>query len=240
MVEPSTPSNIKPTTTPPKLLARILVITSVLLIASALLYAVAIVYGEEISRGGHSSSVEQREIIVGNEVLRIPENIIRFSHQRHDGARERVDLYMHWPDLAGYSDHRRGFFNASAETSELIFATIERRNMVQDMSGRIGPIYKRFFEGQAKPQAHGLTRQPLSAEGGFIDEDLYYQSDSAYPFAARCMNSDSAVGTAFCIRDVHVGRDLSLTYRFHRRYLNNWIALEQAITGKLKKMLMTR
>src|SRR5690606_18487550 len=57
--------------------------------------------GPLIARGGHSDSTQAYEIIIGNNVLSIPANMIRFPNQRRDGVAERLDLYARWPGLTG-------------------------------------------------------------------------------------------------------------------------------------------
>ncbi len=58
------------------------------------------------------------------------------------------------------------------------------------------------------------------------------------PFVARCLSGPSAEESlAPCERDIHVGDDLSLSYRFPAELLNDWQALDQAIMGQARKMI---
>ncbi len=56
-------------------------------------------FGQSISKGGHTDSAALREIVIGNNVIVAPENMIRFPEARRDGVTSRLDLYMRWPDL---------------------------------------------------------------------------------------------------------------------------------------------
>lgn len=219
------------------LLKKILGVTSVVLIISLVMYASAHFFGDSLSRAGQSSSQEELELIINNDYLKVPANKIRFSSQRSSGAQEKLDLYMHWPSLSGFTDALSSEFNSSSDNANLIFLSIEPRNMTYDMSGRVSLIYEQFFEGSPTQTSTGLLKQGLSSKGGFIDEDLYYAAASPYPFATRCVRE--SVGTApFCLRDIHIGKSLMLTYRFHQKHLPQWIELEQSIRALTKSMIV--
>ena len=228
----------KPEKINPKILKKITIIAVTLLIAAMAMFTTAHLFGDNLSRAGHSSSTKKLEIVIGNEYLKVPANKIRFYSQRSSGAHGKLDLYIHWPSLSGYRDSLSSDFNNSNEDKNLVFISIEPRNMSFDMSGRVTPIYSQFFEGKPQAMTTGLIKQPLSAKGGFIDEDLYYAASSPYPFATRCVR-ETASTTPFCIRDIHIGKNLMLTYRFHQKYLRDWIELEQSIRALIKSMIVS-
>ena len=56
------------------------------------------------------------------------------------------------------------------------------------------------------------------------------------PFVARCLSGPSAEESlAPCERDIHVGDDLSLSYRFPIELLADWQALDKAVAGPGEK-----
>ncbi|TJV23856.1 MAG: hypothetical protein E5Y18_18705, partial [Mesorhizobium sp.] len=58
------------------------------------------------------------------------------------------------------------------------------------------------------------------------------------PFVARCLSGPSAAQSlAPCERDILVGDNLSLTYRFPMEFLGDWQALDAAIAAKAARML---
>ncbi len=221
-------------------LRHILLVTIAMLLIAVSLFLGAVYFGEDLSRAGHSADQGKLEIVVGNNVLQVPANVIRFPGQRRDGTQERLDLYFHWPSLSGYTDQLKGAFNTADGGANLVFLTLEPRTMSFDMSGRMGPIYSVFFDGLGVRAENGLVRQPLAEAGGFIDEDMYYQAESPYPFATRCVREASKVGAPFCIRDVHVGKDLMVTYRFHKRFLNQWLELDQAVRSYASSLILNQ
>lgn len=222
----------------PQFITRFLLVSIGLLVLSLLLYSVAHVFGDQISNAGHSTSTQKLEVIINDDYLTIPKNKVRFQNQRKSGAQQRLDLYMHWPSLSGFSDELNHQFNNAGDNANLIFLSLEPRSMSFDMSGRIGLIYEQFFEGKPHKLDNGLIRQGLSVNGGYIDEDLYYAAASPYPFTARCVR-EGASSTPFCLRDIHIGKSLMLTYRFHKKHLHQWIELEQAIRATAKSMIVS-
>lgn len=210
--------------------------------AIALVFAVAVLLviksiSSEVSRGGHSNSTELHEIIIGNDVLKVTANMIRFPSQRFSGSNNRLDLYALWPLMSGYNSQHSDAFNAGQNHEKIIFLSLEKRSLSREMAGRVERIYSQFFEGSAQPTAFGLMRQPLSAASGFVDEDLYLEIDSPYPFATRCMRETSTIGQPYCLRDIFMGRNLSLTYRFHKSLLPEWASMEQMVRKRINLML---
>ena len=212
--------------------------TTSLLIAALAMFASAHFFGDDISRAGHSTSQKNLEIVIGRDFLKVPANKIRFFSQRFSGAHDSLELYLHWPSLSGFRDGLSREFNSTENNSHLIFVSLEPRIMPLDMSGRMEPIYKQFFDGKPLATEFGLVQQPLSSKGGFIDEDLYYAADSPHPFTARCIRESSKGTTPFCIRDIQVGQELMLTYRFHKKHLPQWIELEQGVRATAKSLIV--
>ncbi len=239
---PRQPAKIEtPTGSQPLSLLRF-VIGATLFLAAFTAVIVGIVYllGTEISRAGHSDDTTLKQVIIGNDVLAIPANTIRFRSQRRGGESERVDMYFLWPEMAGFSQNSEAAFNQTTINPALVFMTLEQRQMSQDMTGRIEPIYSKFLAGAPVAAGHGLVRQGLSPEGGFYQEDLWYEAQSPYPFAARCSRPGTDMAAPYCLRDIHAGRGLSVTYRFHISLIGEWMAIDTAIRAQVKRMLETR
>jgi hypothetical protein len=219
-------------------LARIIFWTcaGLTLLTGAMLFTVHL-FGAEIARAGFSADATKRQIVIGNDVLDVPGNVIRFRAQRRAQNLERLDLYFFWPEMTGYSDRLSAEFDRPSINPAILFVTIEPRSMTQDMTGRIEPIYSKFMEGPETDAGHGLKRRALSAAGGFAGEELWYEAESPYPFAARCVRSDDPTATPYCLRDFHAGQDLSVTYRFHRSLIGEWMTLDRAVRAEINAMV---
>ncbi|MGH6763200.1 MAG: hypothetical protein ACRECW_16630 [Phyllobacterium sp.] len=206
------------------------------LIALALLSIVLSIAGKMIGRalslGGHTDSVESYEIVIGNNVMALPANAIRFRNQRHNGVAKRVELYLRWPDMRGYSGSTKNDFNGLNAGRRLLFVAIEEQSMSRDMSGRYLPIYSTMVEEPGKPGPDGLTIHRFKPGTAYAGEDLIVanRGANAMPFVARCLDEDvsKAISTA-CQRDVHFGDGLQLIYRFPRELIGEWQAIDTAI-----------
>jgi hypothetical protein len=204
---------------------------------AAVCVALAAWLGSELSLAGHSDDALPRQIVIGNDVLSVPGNVIRFRDQRREPTATRLDLYFHWPSLSGYSEALDAHFSSQTADASILFVTLEPRQMTLEMSGRLGPLYGKFMTGERFAAGHGLIRAPLSEAAGFVGEAVWYEADSPYPFVARCVGPESGA-TPYCMRDFHIGRGLSATYRFHQSLIPDWRRLDAAVRQRLKSMLV--
>lgn len=197
--------------------------------------------GNSIAMAGHTDATTLHEIVIGNNVLSIPANMIRFERERHDGHATKMDLYMRWPDMAGYSTPARDDFNNVGGTKRILFVSIEEQSMSRDMSGRYAPIYTSLIEQPGKAGPGETTLHAFSEKSGYMNEILAVAARSgADPFVARCLIGASAADSlAPCERDIHIGDHLSLTYRFPRELLGDWQALEASLRTKVAELLKT-
>jgi hypothetical protein len=211
-------------------LRRVFYCVAVLALMSLCLAVAGRFLGHTISLGGHTEDGTLQEIIIGNSVLDLPANMIRFDKQRRNGVAERVDIYLHWPEMLGYQPEFIQDFNGSESGKLLLFLTLEPRAISQDMSVRYGPIYSTLTNGPGIKGPAGLTVQGFRPESGFVNEELVVapEHEGNKPFVARCLDAETSKGNlASCQRDIFVGKDLQLTYRFPREMLKDWQALEQ-------------
>lgn len=187
--------------------------------------------GREIVMAGHSDDATIREVVIGNNVIAVPANAIRFDGSRRDGVADRLELYLHWPDMRGYSAEHRDDFNHAGGSRRILFLTFEERRMSRDMSGRFGPIYSSLIKTPGREGPGGLTLFDFDPKSGYFDEVLTVAArDGADPFVARCLAGNTAASSlAPCERDIQLGDGLSLTYRFPLELLGDWRAVDAAV-----------
>lgn len=197
-------------------------------------------FGRSIAMGGHTDDTTVHEIVLGNDVLAVPANTIRFEAARRDGIAERLDLYLHWPDMTGYSAANAADFNRAGEDGRILFLRFEPRMMSRDMTGRFEPIYSRLVEPTGRPGPAGIVFHPFKDKAGYLDEVLAVAQRPGGPFVARCLMGASA-DTSFapCERDLHVGEFLSLTYRFPLGLLARWETLDVTVLQTASAFLKT-
>ena len=221
---------------------RVFYIFAALALISVLISLGGKFLGRSIAAVGHTEDTTIHEIVVGNNVLAVPANMIRFEKARREGEVLRLDLYAKWPQMTGYTDADRDEFNNRDDRRNIIFMTLEESLMSRDMSGRLEPIYRRLIELPGAPgPAAGLRVYAFTKDSGYLNEMLVVgERRGGKVFVARCLTGQAAADSlAGCERDVHVGDRLSLTYRFPEAMLRNWQALDAAVLAKSAEFLQT-
>jgi hypothetical protein len=197
--------------------------------------------GHSIAMAGYTDDPTPREIVIGNNVIVAPSNTIRFAQARRDGIASRLDLYLRYPRMDGYSNGARDDFNGVDGRRTILFLSFEPQAMSRDMSGRFAPIYSRLIEKSGTPGPGGTTLYRFTKQSGYLDETLAVaERPGKTPFVARCL-SGAAAGQSLapCERDVLVGDDLSLTYRFPDALLAGWQELDAAVLTEAERLLRT-
>lgn len=188
--------------------------------------------GERIALAGHTASTERFTITIGQDRLSLPANVIRFPQARVEGETDRIDLYLTWPDMTGYSEATAARFNDLTQPGRLIFLQLSQSTMSRDMSGRLDPIYRGLFEGEARDYGSGLSLHRLRQDSGYNGEVMLTGSRPGAPdYAVRCIlpDGDRTASNADCQRDILAGRDLFVLYRFSSTLLPQWQALDAAV-----------
>ena len=198
-------------------------------------------FGHSIAMAGYTDDGTVREIVIGNNVIAVPANAIRFNQARRDGIASRLDLYLRYPEMDGYSEAARDDFNHTGSAKKIIFLSFEQQMMSRDMSGRFAPIYSALIVQPGTAGPGGTTVYTFNEKSGYVNEVLVVgKRPGKDPFVARCLNGPNAdESLAPCERDIHVGDNLSLTYRFPREFLSDWPALDAAIVAETTRILKT-
>lgn len=200
-------------------------------------------FGRHISLAGNTDSTVEIMLAIGRDTVKFPENAIRFPSQRHEGAAERVDLYLAWPEMQGYGKENHLRFDDVAQSSGLIFLQVTQSTMSRDMSGRLEPIYSHLLEGPAELFRNRLTLHRLRADAGYGDEVLLTAPVEGGPnYVVRCIlpSAPDKAASGDCQRDIKVGRDLSVLYRFSSSHLDDWEHIDAAIRTFVETRLVNR
>jgi hypothetical protein len=231
----------------PLLSTRFLVrVTLTIAVLALLTVAISIAgrwFGRHISLAGNTENISDITLTIGRDTVALPANTIRFPSERHDGGAERVDLYLTWPQMQGYAKETRERFDDIAQSSSLIFLQITQGTMSRDMSGRLEPIYSHLMDGAPETFAHGLTLHRLRADAGYNGEVLLTAPRAgAADYVVRCVlpSSEEAATSGDCQRDIKVGKDLSVLYRFSSRHLSDWDHIDAVIRTFVETRLVSR
>jgi hypothetical protein len=223
-----------------RFLCRLTAIVAVLALMTAAISIGGQWFGQRISLAGHTDSTEDYLINIGQDGLRLPANTIRFREQRRAGNAERVDLYLAWPEMQGYSRKLRQRFDDVSQPASLIFLQLSQSTMSRDMSGRLDPIYAHLFDGAAVPAAFGLTLHHLRADSGFGEEVVLTAPRTGAPdYVVRCLipKSGDKPTSGDCQRDIRVGQDLTVLYRFSSAVLKDWQHIDAAVRSFVENRL---
>ena len=198
-------------------------------------------FGQSIALAGHTEDTTIHEIVIGNNVLTVPANAIRSERARRDGIAERLDLYLRWPAMTGYSAATRDDFNHLGAEKKILFLSFESQMMSRDMSGRFDPIYSALIAQPGIPGQGGVTLYDFTEKSGYVNEVLAVaERNGEAPFVARCLSGENAAQSlAPCERDILVGDNLSLSYRFPKELLPGWRALDAAVRATAADFLKT-
>ncbi|MCV3209702.1 hypothetical protein OHD62_17825 [Mesorhizobium sp. YC-39] len=198
-------------------------------------------FGRSIAMAGYTDDTTIHEVVIGNNVIAVSANFIRFDQARRDGIASRLDLYLRYPEMDGYSTAARDDFNHTGPGGDIIFLSFEQQMMSRDMSGRFAPIYSALIAQPGTPGPGGTTLHGFTEKSGYLNEVLAVANRPGKdPFVARCLSGPSAAESlAPCERDIQVGDNLSLTYRFPKEFLGDWQALDKAIVAEATRILKT-
>lgn len=224
-----------------RFLSVTIAVAGVMAMLSLMITVLADRYGEMLLREEETASTAPVTLRIGQDVLALPANVMRFESQRRDGEAERADLYLAWPEMRGYSPQLRQRFGDVRFSDGLIFLEITQSTMSRDMSGRLQPIYSRLFTGRPEAFAAGLMLNRLRPESGYGDEVILTAQRPGEPdYVVRCLlpRHDSPPASSDCQRDIHIGKDLSVLYRFSSAQLSDWRNLDRAVRDYLQASLV--
>ncbi|MFN3548478.1 MAG: hypothetical protein ACK4U0_13390 [Mesorhizobium sp.] len=224
-----------------RLMVRVFAAFVLLALLSAMISVGGKWIGRSIAMAGHTEDATPREIVIGNNVIVVPANAIRFEGDRRDGVASSLRLYLRWPELRGYAAETRDDFNHAGGSRNILFVSFEPQIMSRDMSGRYDPIYSSLIETPGTPAPAGLTSHDFKPQTGYLDERLVVgPEENGRRFVARCLTGTvAAESLADCERDLAVGDHLALVYRFPSRLLGDWRRLEAAVLAYAREALKT-
>jgi hypothetical protein len=166
-------------------------------------------------------------IMVGEQRLTIPANMLRFANQRTPEPQERVELAVHWPSLEGYAPALREAFLDGSADAPVLFLSIRARETATDSAGRLASVYRHFLDDTALDAPPGLVGRKLTQDSGLAGEEVFFEAGSTDPFTAHCLAADADV-PAICLTEVHAGRSLSVQVRFRKGLLADWADIKSA------------
>ena len=192
--------------------------------------------------GGFSSDTSPTIIAIGDTHLSVPQNIIRFHEQRENPALSKLDLFIQWPSIKGFTKEDAAVFQNINRASELIFITLEVGEPFNSSQQKLRELYRRFFTKAPWRGPAGLIGNELDSSSGYLSEDVLYTKHSDDLFLTRCLqegktDTDNLLPT--CIYEFTLGDRVNVYVRFHRSHLSEWKVLDERVKRLLATMRTT-
>lgn len=181
------------------------------------------------AQDGRSSDPSPVALFIGKERLLVPANMFRFAEQRNVGPLDRIDLAVHFPEMAGYARAYRKDFLDLGPDAPILFLTIRTRDTPTDSVGRLINVYQHFFEEGNLDAPAGLVGHRMAEESGLGGEEVFFEAGSTNPFTAHCTAPDASGYPASCLTEIHAGQDLSVQVRFRKGMLANWAGIKSGV-----------
>lgn len=206
------------------------ILTSFLLAGGVMLVNLLIGLSDSFdSRDGRSTDPAPVALFIGQQRLMIPANMFRFPDQRNVGPHDRIDLAVHFPEMAGYTRAFRKDFLDLGPDAPIVYLTIRTRDTPTDSVGRLINVYQHFFAEGTIPAPAGLVGHQMSEESGLSGEEVFFEAGSTNPFTTHCTAPDDSDYPASCITEIHAGTDLSVQIRFRKGMLANWDGIKSGV-----------
>ena len=192
--------------------------------------------------GGFSSNTEPTTIEIAHTRLFVPRNIIRFRDQRESPALSKLDLFVKWPTMKGFTSENAATFQDTNKTTELIFITLEAGKPLHPAQQKLKELYRRFFTNSPWRGPAGLIGNALDSSSGYLSEDVLYAQHDDELFLTRCLQEGKGLTNNLqltCIYEFTFEDGINVYIRFHRSLLADWQALDERVKRLLATMRTT-
>lgn len=221
---------------------KILIGIFVILALLGLMFMALRSYTNPETLGGFSSDTTSTNIKVADAHLFVPRNMIRFKDQRESPALSKLDLFVQWPSMKGFTKEDAATFQNINGANELIFITLEVGEPLDSAQQKLDGLYSRFFSKSPWRGPGGLMGNELDSSSGYLSEDILYAKQDDTLFLTRCLQdgkrtTDNLLPT--CIYEFTFEDGVNIYVRFHRSHLAEWRVLDERVKRLLATMRTT-
>ena len=192
--------------------------------------------------GGFSSDTSSANITIANTHLFVPKNMIRFKDQRKSHDLSKLDLFIQWPSMKGFTKEDTATFQNINGTSKLIFITLEVGEPLNPAQQKLDGLYRRYFSKSPWSGPAGLIGNELNSSSGYLSEDVLYAKHSDELFLTRCLQEGKGTPNDLlptCIYEFTFEDGINAYVRFHRSHLAEWQILDERVKRLLATMRTT-
>jgi hypothetical protein len=182
-------------------------------------------------------SEEKIRMTIGERVFAIPANYTIYPKDRRNGEKDRVDIYLVWPTMNGYSPARRAEFVENTPRSRRIDVTIGERRSVFSEEQRLESLYlPHVIDKTGQPDNYQLTRftfkegRTNAPTNGYNNKDLFVgTADDGSTLVLFCYQKVFNEIPPECWRELELSENVSIKYTFKREYLPEWKEIDTQV-----------
>jgi len=168
-------------------------------------------------------------LTVGRQGFHIPANYIPFASARKGGTLDELTLVALLPDLQGYATGEAQAFADNSAESRVVNFTIRNQAILAERD-RMARIYLPQVQNRdGTPGPYELTQYAFRADSGYRDEEMFVGDTDKGPMVLRCTKPAPDAVAPSCLRDMPLGPNLALSYRFKRAHLPDWREIDSSV-----------
>lgn len=193
-------------------------------------------YTNPLALSGLTTDQSPAYIVMSDTTLTVPRNMIRFRDQRQQSHLTKLDLFVHWPTMRGFTEEGAAIFENTAGMDELIFISLEAGKPLNSAEQKLSGLYRKFFIKSPKRGPAGLIAHELDPSSGYLSEDVLYAKQNDRLFLTRCLREDSAHQKDLrptCLYEFTFSKGINVVVRFHRSLLKEW----KEFDGSIRRLL---
>ena len=175
---------------------------------------------------------------VGGTPFLIPANYIVYSRERNSGPHARVTLVALIPDFRGYSPEEARQFTDDSARSRVVHLRIWADDLALSEAAQLHRVLLHFVKSpRGQPGSFGLTRYSFRTDNGYRGQDLFVGVYRGQTIVLRCWRAAGTNQAPDCMRDLRLGHNVVLSYRFKRTYLGQWRQIAQGVRQLVAQFL---
>jgi hypothetical protein len=196
-----------------------------LLILAFLLLSFAAFYYMRFKKAEPVTALRILDMSVGITKLRVPEQYIRDTEQRDNGASSRIHIAVTWPDFTPLAAPNS--LLTPQAPSHIIFVTLEAADDTINPAQRPSVLYSRFLTTDVNEGVSQLVTRIFKAGTPYAGEVLHIAPPNGELFSARCqIVKVPEARSEHCLWQLRIDK-LDVQVRFSEELLADWEALSE-------------
>jgi hypothetical protein len=190
------------------------------------------------TRPNPTAATRPVHLSVGGKRFLIPANYIVYSSERQRGPHRRLTLAALMPDFRGYSLAHAPQFADDSARSQVVHLRIWADDLALSETAQLQRVLLTFVKSpQGKTGPFGLIHYRFRGDNGYRGQDLFVGVYNGQTIVLRCWRAAGSNQAPDCMRDLRLGHNVVLSYRFKRAYLGQWRQIAQGVRQLIAKFV---